>query len=98
MSIVINTLSDINVRDTSNIGKASASSVRPPLQLEVLAMTALAVALVAITANSQPEKIVLRCADFLPTNHLFSVGKQAWMKRVTELTDGPVSFQCYLHE
>lgn len=52
----------------------------------------------AATPAPAPAKITLRVADSLPTNHIFSVGFQSWMKRVTELTNGQVQFQHFPNE
>jgi TRAP-type C4-dicarboxylate transport system substrate-binding protein len=86
------------VSDIQNTGKTSAFRARSALHSTALAMTALALALGVSPANSQPAKITLRVADSLPTNHVFSVGIQAWMKRVTERTNGQVVFQHFPHE
>lgn len=64
--------------------------------LKRLIPSALALALLGLagpTANAQAQKLTLRVADSLPTTHIFSIGFQNWMKRVTELTGGQVSFQ-----
>lgn len=51
----------------------------------------------AATVQAQ-DKISLRAADSLPVGHIFSVGFQKWMARVTELTNGQVEFQHFPNE
>ena len=47
----------------------------------------------AATTNTTPIK--LKVADGFPTTHPISLGINVWMKRVTELTDGQVTFDYF---
>ncbi len=87
------------MRNIKHIGKTLGFRMGAAAQSAVMAtMAVCAVALTAAPASAQAPKIMLRAADSLPTNHVFSVGFQAWMKRVTELTNGQVTFQHYPNE
>jgi len=66
----------------------------------LLAAPAFAVTLLfgAVASAPAQDKISLRVADSLPLTHVFSVGFQHWMKRVTEITNGQVEFQHFPNE
>ena len=64
----------------------------------VTAAVATSLAIFAPGAQAADEKISLRAVDSLPTNHIFSVAFQAWMKQVSELTKGQVEFKHFPNE
>lgn len=81
------------MQDPKSIPQRAATGRR-----HAIAVAAATLAALAWSAHAQPAKITLRAADSLPTTHIFSVGFQAWMKRVTELTNGQVQFQHFPNE